>query len=131
MANALPFYYTGVTASISGNASATLAIQLDTGTYFKWMCILGSSSLDAAADVRPNNFSLTPSLQSIGKLLNNNVRVPQRLMCGTAERPAWFPAPVVLNPGEIIQFDILNLSASTNVVTISLFGYKLQSATDL
>ena len=130
MTNALPFFYTGITASISGNASATLSIQLDTGTYFKWMSILGSSSLDGVADQRPNNFSLTPSLQSIGKLLNNNVRVPQRLICGTAERPAWFPAPVVLNPGEILQFDILNLSGSANVVTISMFGYKLQSANE-
>ena len=130
MTNALPFFYTGITASISGNASATLSIQLDTGTYFKWMSILGSSSLDGVADQRPNNFSLTPSLQSIGKLLNNNVRVPQRLICGTAERPAWFPAPVVLNPGEILQFDILNLSGSSNVVTISMFGYKLQSANE-
>ena len=94
------------------------------------MSILGSSSLDGVADQRPNNFSLTPSLQSIGKLLNNNVRVPQRLICGTAERPAWFPAPVVLNPGEILQFDILNLSGSANVVTISMFGYKLQSANE-
>ena len=41
MTNALPFFYTGITASISGNASATLSIQLDTGTYFKWMSILG------------------------------------------------------------------------------------------
>ena len=130
MTNALPFFYTGITASISGNASATLSSQLDTGTYFKWMSILGSSSLDGVADQRPNNFSLTPSLQSIGKLLNNNVRVPQRLICGTAERPAWFPAPVVLNPGEILQFDILNLSGSSNVVTISMFGYKLQSANE-
>ena len=58
------------------------------------------------------------------------MRVPQRLLVGTAERPAWFPSPVLLNPGEIVQFDILNLSGSANTVTLSLFGYKLQSASD-
>lgn len=126
--NGLLFYYVGVSGSIAANASSTLSIQLDTGTYFKWMGTLGSSSLDTSAMTRPANFSVLPSLKSLNVFLANSTRIPQSLFCGTAENPLWLPNPVILNPGEIFNFDLLNLQASSNIVTIALLGYKLNSA---
>lgn len=122
----IPFEYvvtSGATA-LAGNASAQVTLTLSADSAFELLAILGTSTLDAATDYSPNNFSVQIIDQSTGRQLSN-ARVPQRNMFGAMtgnlpeKYPIRFPASCVL------LFDILNLSGSSNTVTITLKGYKV------
>ena len=122
---AIPFSYliSGGAIIASGTASATLTFASD--SLFELHFFYGSSSLDAATDTRPNNFSVQITDQATGRQFSN-ARIPQRLMVERAEEGFPERRPIVFPRNTVFVFDFLNLSsASTNTPTIVLKGYKL------
>ena len=121
----IPFtYHVGFTALANG-ASAQTTLTMSADASFELLAILGNSDQDAAATLRPNNFSLQITDQSTGRQLSN-ARIPQSsyisssyLSFFTEKYPIRFPASCVL------LFDVLNLTAQSSAISIDLKGYKL------
>jgi hypothetical protein len=122
--SSLPFSYVIQSGSISANANTTLLLQLQADSQFELEAVFATSSLDANTDISSNNFSVQMSDQSTGRLFSNG-RVPQRAFAGNAFNGALNRRPITFQPNSIVNFDILNLTANANIVTIVLKGYKI------
>lgn len=119
------FQYAVATGSIAASGTSVATLQMDQATDFRWIYTLGSCSLDADTDVTPNNFSVLMSIAS-GQQFSNNVQVPQRCFCGTAQHPLYLPSPVIIPANTQLSFNIVNLDAgNANTVTLVLCGYKI------
>lgn len=121
----LPFHYVATITLLTG-ASNVASIQFDTSSAFEWHQLYATSTLDAATDFSPNNFSLMMINDAGGNNLST-ARVPQRLISSPSNKSFWLPRPVMILPGSSIKIDALDISggSSTQTVTVSLFGYKL------
>jgi hypothetical protein len=123
--SSIPYTYVIQTSSaIAANGTTTLLLQLQADSQFELETIYATSSLDVNSDVSSNNFSVQMSDQSTGRLFSNG-RVPQRVFAGNAFNGELNRRPIVFQPNSIVNFDILNLTANSNTVTIALKGYKI------
>lgn len=121
----LPFWYLVTSSAIIASGSQPVNLTLDAETDFRWVGTLGRCSLDAVANIRPNNFSVQMSISGGGQNFSSG-QVPQSLFCGVAENPFWLPSPIVMQARTILTFNIVNLdSGNANTVTLALFGYKI------
>ena len=123
IAKTLPFHYVA-TISLLASGSNVVSIQFDTSSAFEWHQLFATSTLDAATDFSPNNFSLA-LINDAGGNNMSTARVPQRLIAAPSNGAFWMPRPVIILPGTSIKVDALGLVASAQTVTVSLFGYKL------
>lgn len=123
----LPFSYLVSSGAMAGNAAAQVTLTMAADSSFELMCILASATSDAESDIIPNGWSCQITEQSTGRQLSN-ARIPQRALAGYAnygspgaveKYPIRFPASCVM------LFDFLDLSASTNTVSLVLKGYKV------
>ena len=120
--NLLPFDYVVTSTAIAGSGTNTQSKIIEPNANFILVAILASSSLDAATDWLPNNFSFQIQYISSGRFLSDS-NVLQR-----------FASPInggykLLQPVRFDangQFSIVftNLSASTNTCTLNLRGFK-------
>ena len=93
-------------------------------SQFELETIFATSSLDANTDISSNNYSVQMSDQSTGRLFSN-ARILQRVFAGNAYNGSTNRRPITFQPNSIVNFDVLNLQASANTVTIILKGYKI------
>lgn len=123
--NRVPFVYLISTVALAANASQQVLLTMQTDSSFELHSIFGSSSLDNATDFAPNNFSCLITDQTTGRQFAN-VRIPQRVLCGSAFQGALVRVPITFAPQASVQFDILNLSAtSPNTINLALHGNKI------
>ncbi len=108
--------------AISGAGSATLITDGD--SVFKLFYFQGSSDLDAATDVSPNNFTVQVKLNN-GRLLTNDP-IPQRILCPTQQFIITEPYQVEFPGNTQIQFNFVNLSAASVInIDLVLRGVKI------
>lgn len=119
----MPFSYVqSITLSASANNVTVLTLNDD--SQFLLQAVFASSSLDLDADFMPNNFSVQIQDGGTGKFFSN-ARVPQRAGIGNAFLGVQEAQGVLFAPKTPVQFDVLNLQASENIVTFVLKGFKL------
>lgn len=122
---AIPFSYLVSSGAISASGTASTTLTLASDSIFELHFFYGSSSLDAATDYRPNNFSAQITDQATGRQFSN-ARIPQRMMVEIAENGFPERRPILFPRNTVFVFDFLNLSTSTaNTINIVLKGYKL------
>jgi hypothetical protein len=126
----IPFDYIVTATSIVGNGSTIVSLVLQQDSSFELEYIRGNcsaqapSTVDVSGNTDPNYFSVQITDQGTGRQLSNG-RIPQNLLMGTAQRGVYEKRSILFPPRATLQFDILNLSASTNTVNIVLHGYKI------
>lgn len=131
MPDALPFDYVITSASMTGTTGTNVqSLILDEDTWFELCSVQASSSLDAATDQQPNNFSVSMLDSSTGRLFSggpsgspSGVLVPQALIAPfnpeyTFRRKVFFP------PNANIIFNFANLDASACIATMVLRGFR-------
>lgn len=116
----IPFYYL-VTPTLSANGNNTQTLTLDQSSTFEHHAYCAVTTQDLIGDVMPNNYSVR--IQDSSGPFFSNVRVPQRIITPynnkyMADRPSTW------GPGKNLQFDFLDLSGGTNVVTFVMQGFK-------
>jgi len=123
--NILPFDYLVSSGALAISGTALVNLTLAQDSWFELHVIAGSSTLDAATDFMPNNYSCQITDQSTGRQFAN-ARIPERVLSSPANGGMRLLRPVQFAPSATIQFDFLNLSAaSTNTVSLVLKGFKI------
>ncbi|MDE2102589.1 MAG: hypothetical protein KGL39_35405 [Patescibacteria group bacterium] len=117
----VPYFYVAAAASIAASSSAQVPLILDEDADFELHWMTATSSLDAATDFRPNNFSVLITDKNNSRIWASG-RVPQ-----VAFVPRYSMArPVVLSRRSNLNFDFLNLSSgSACLPTVVLHGFKV------
>lgn len=119
----IPYQYVVISAALGGSAQQIVPLLLDQDADFELHEIFGSSTLDGAADIRPNNFTVQISDKTNGRNWSDN-QVPQRILARSDG--GWvLSRPVLLAKRSNMAFNIVNLSADANTVTIVLSGVKV------
>lgn len=124
----IPYDYLVTSSALAANASQTVPLLLDQDWWFEPVQILASSSLDTDTDIQPNNFSVQIQDIASGRFMSS-ARVPQRLATPynqfyTFRRRMYFP------PLTNLFFDFLNLTGSSNTVSLVLNGFKCRQMPD-
>ncbi len=122
----LPYQYQVASSALANAASGTFTLQFDNSTDFEWHEIGGSCTEDADTDFMPNNFSCQITNQSSGFYFSTD-RVPARI--GFPYQGKRLLKPVIIRASTVLRFDILNLTANSNTVTITLTGFRYPSGT--
>ena len=121
----LPFIYLVSSTALTGNGSSVQTLAMQADSEFELHQFAASSSIDAAANVMPNNFSVQITDLSTGRQLMS-ARIPQRVLCGPANGGfGLLRRPIIFAAQANLSFDFLDLSGSTNTVSLCLIGYKL------
>jgi hypothetical protein len=123
-ANIIPFDYVIVAPATAANGSIVTTLTLATDSEFELHTYFGASDQDTALSFGISNFSIQIIDQSTGRQLSN-ARVPQSCFCGPHDIVYRLARPVIFMPGAVLAFDILDLSAHINIVTIVLRGFKI------
>jgi hypothetical protein len=122
--NIIPFVYVFPPIILSSGGSAQQTLQMEQSSQFELHEIGGSCTADADTDFMPNNFSVLFTDQSTHKQMSN-LRVPQRVLCAPSNGGYLQRRPVVFAAGANILADVLDLSSSSNTVTITWTGYLI------
>lgn len=128
----IPFDYL-VSVSLTSGLQLTTTLTLQSDSWFSVVSLHGSTNVDSSRSdgaavtnpFSPNNFSVLINDQSTGRNLSN-ARIPQRIM-GPFQGYRLLE-PILFPPSAILQFDFLDLSATTQTTTLVLRGYKIFSA---
>jgi len=111
----VPFTY-GQRATVSGNATSSLRIEIDTDAHFLIQRITGTATsssclVDVKEGARDKDWSNTP-------IIFNNI-------IGNGQFPNILSANRFLNRGSVLVIQVQDLSGSSNVVEIDFEGVKL------
>lgn len=116
----LPYDYVATGPSLGGNASGLTPLVLDQDADFELHAITAVSTVDDPINGRPNNFSVLITDKNNDRIWSS-ARIPQ-----VSFIPDYTLArPVLISRRSNLNFDFLNLSASTNVPTVILHGLKV------
>lgn len=119
-ANVLPYWYAFSNTTAEGNAvgaNATVqnTIKVSADAAFIATKIVGASTGDYLIFTRIAGSDRQLSNQPIHSVA----------FVGTAELPAILPKPLLIQPNSNINFDVTDLSGSTNEVYFTLAGFKV------
>lgn len=125
----LPFHYL-VTVTLTSGQSLTQNLTLQQDSSFALSSLLASTTVDCTRSdgaavtnpFSPNNFSVQITDQTTGRQLAS-ARIPQRIIAPF--QGYKLPDQVIFPPGAVLLFDFLDLSATNNVVSLVLAGYKV------
>lgn len=121
--NMIPFVYVMAATALGANANSTFTLTMAPDSDFELSYLLGTCTEDADTDFMPNNFSCLITDVGTGRQLAN-ARVPQRNLVGPSNGTLYQRRPIIFGAQTVLSFDILNLTANSNTVTICLYGYK-------
>lgn len=121
--NIIPFDYVIVLALTSGGSLVGNLVMAQDSQFelHQWAA---SAAADADTDTMPNNFSVQVMDLSTGRAFSN-LRVPQRAFSAPSNPFYRLMRPVLFPAAANVQFDALDLSSSTNAVTLVMRGFKL------
>lgn len=119
----IPFDLIVTTGAIAAGGSLVQPITLDQDADFELHYICGSSTLDDNTKFFQNNFSVQVTDKSNSRIWSSD-RIPQIFLA------PWNYAmperrPVVLARKTNLSFDVFNLGADPNTVSIVLKGFKV------
>lgn len=121
----IPFWYLVSSGVLTSSSSIQQTLIFQTDSFFELHSVFGVSTLDAATDYHPNNFSVQLTDQASGRQLSSN-RIPQSILCSPSNMGYRLTYPVKFPPGANLLCDFLNLSgSSSNTVSLVLNGYKV------
>lgn len=120
----LPFVYVVGPITLASSANGSQNLTLEANSWFELHYLMASSDQDADTDFIPNQFTVQITDQSSGRQLTSG-KVPQRCLVGPSNHTMRQIRPVVFPPNAVLQFDFTNLIAGTNIVTLTLHGYKI------
>lgn len=118
--NVLPYWYQLSRTTAKGNAIAANATVSDTtkvsaDAAFIATKVVGASTGDYLVNIR---------LAGSDRILMNEP-IHSVAFVGTAERPAILPKPLLIQPNSNINYDLTDLSGSTNEVYLAWGGFKV------
>jgi len=126
--NSLPFVYvvtSTLSAAVGATGSSTLIMQAD--SRFELMGIFGTGGVAATTEDSlqyPNSFTVSIRDQTTGRDLMS-APVPQRVLCGNAFKQFLEKRGIIFEPQSNLLFTFTNLTATANVITLALHGYKI------
>lgn len=119
----IPFSY-GHSITLAASSANVSVLTLANDSQFLLQAIFATCTKDVDTDFTSNNFSVQIQDGGTGRLFSN-IRIPQRAGIGNAFFGVQEAQGLLFAPNTNIQFDVLDLSADTNVVTFVLKGYKI------
>jgi hypothetical protein len=122
----IPYNVVVVTGAIPGNGALITPFTLDQDGDFELHYIQGSCSLDDNTKYFQNNFSCQITDKSNSRIWGSD-RTPQINLCGPWNAGLPERRPVLIARKTNLSFDVLNLKADPNTVTIILKGYKVRT----
>ena len=117
----IPFLY-AVNVTLAANAQGQTTLTLASDSTFELHEFVGSTDVDAATTVLPNNF--TVSINILGGLSLMNLPTPQRVICAPSNRVIPEARMVVFPPNAQIAFTFLNLTADTINIFFGMKGCR-------
>jgi len=119
----IPFFYVTIATGVLTTATATQAMTLATDSWFKLLEFSGTSDQDDPNDPQPNNFTVSITDQSTGRLFSSSP-VPQNIICGPSNQGILEKYPIRFAPGITLIISLVNTAAETAAITFVLKGYK-------
>lgn len=118
----VPYSYTVTSGTLaSTGASTQTPLVLDQDADFELHEIYGYSSLDAATDFRPNNFSV-----QITDKNNSRIWSSGQIAQVTIGVPPWtLRRPVLLAKRSNLNFNFVSTGSSSLTATVVFHGYKV------
>jgi len=123
----IPFSIVVASPAIPANGSLIVPVTLDQDGDFELHYILGTCSADTPANIFNNNFSVKITDKSNSRIWSSDY-VPAVILCGPTNYSIPERRPVLIARKTNMSFDILNLTAGNNTVTLVLRGYKVRAA---
>lgn len=119
----IPFIYSVNAVALPAAAQTSLPLILATDSYFELHYFVANTSVDAATDQSPNNFSANIQINN-GRFLMNNP-VPQRIMCGPANIYMREQRWIRFNPGDQLNITLLNTTGGAINIFFGLKGFMI------
>ena len=103
---------------LTGNQQAKFTVRINPEEGMR-----GDTEIIGMMSTQTGRFGLLPYIPILDKYLANAL-IPSSLMCGTAQLPALWPQSVYCLPSTLWQFDVRDLSGSSNTISPVLFGRR-------
>lgn len=119
----VPYSYVAVSATLAATGASNIQpLLIDSDADFELHYIAGTTTLDAATDFRPNNFTVQITDKNNSRIWSS-APIPQVTMLMMEAR-----RPVLIAKRSNLNFAFVSTGASSLAATVVLHGYKVYPA---